>query len=136
MTKAKIFFSTLLLASLGGLTLVAAGPTAAMPGWSNFDQASSSVSPSVKEEQRDQIEALHSAYRAALSQLDWSIGENGHAPDTMRQAQELRMALRAEIFDVLHRDSDAVGSSPEKGCPYSGEVTPVRFGRDADTLHL
>ena len=49
------------------------------------------------------IRALHGAYRAAVGELDWSVGENGHAPETVEQARDLRMALEAEIREVLER---------------------------------
>jgi len=136
MMNAKVLGAALLLAVLGGLALFAAGPTSAMPGWSHSGQTDSPAHPSISEEQRDQIAALHSAYRAALSQLDWSMGENGHAPDTMQQAKELRMALRAEISDVLRRGTEATGSASEGGCPYSGERTPVKFADNAPTIYL
>lgn len=136
MMKAKVLGSALLLAALGGLALVVAGPTSAMPGWSHSDQAVMTAHPSINDKQRDQIKALHHAYRAALSQLDWSAGENGHSPDTMQQAKELRMALRAEISDVLQRGKEVAGSSSERGCPYSGQRKPVKFGGNAPTLVL
>jgi len=136
MMKAKLLGTALFLAALGGLALVAADPTSAMPGWSNSGPASMSSHPSINQKQRDQIKALHSAYRAALSELDWSIGDNGHSPDTMQQAKELRMALRAEISDVIRRGSELTGSSSESGCPYSGQRKPVRFGDNAETLVL
>ncbi|HMB37547.1 MAG TPA: hypothetical protein VKO85_00575 [Wenzhouxiangellaceae bacterium] len=136
MMKAKVLGTALFLAALSGLALVAAGPTSAMPGWLDSGQASLSSHPSINEKQRDQIKALHSAYRAALSKLDWSTGENGHSPDTMQQAKELRMALRAEISDVLRRGSEVAGSSSESGCPYSGQRKPVKFGDNVPTLVL
>ena len=136
MMNAKVLGAALLLAVLGGLALFAAGPTSAMPGWSHSGQTDSPAHPSISEEQRDQIKALHSAYRAALSQLDWSIDDNGHAPDTMQQAKELRMALRAEISDVLRRGSDAMASSSETGCPYGGQRKPVKFADNAQTMYL
>lgn len=123
-----------LLVLLCGLALAAAGPISAKPGWSHPGQEA--PSSSFTAEQRDHIRNLHSAYRAALSELDWSIGEHGHAPETMQKARELRMALRAEIFDVLHRDSQAAKSSEKGTCPYSGRAMPVRFDTDAATLYL
>lgn len=136
MRKAGFFGAALFAASLGGLALTTSGPTSAMPGWSHPGDSSVSIQP----EQREQINALHSAYRAALAKLDWSIvengGENGHAPETMQQARELRMALRAEIFDVLHRDGQVADSAPEGACPYSGQPKPVRLEGSTRTLYL
>lgn len=133
MRKGSFLNAALVLASLGAIALVSPGPISAMPGWSHPGHASPSIA--IPEEQREHIRNLHSAYRAALSDLDWSVGEKGHAPETMQKARELRMALRAEIFDVLHRDSEATGSA-KGGCPYSGGKTPVRFKVDANTLYL
>ncbi|HKL51554.1 MAG TPA: hypothetical protein VJ908_10325 [Wenzhouxiangellaceae bacterium] len=136
MKNAQLVGTAIVLALLGAFALAAAGPTAAMPGWSHSAQTAPSVGPSIDKQQRDQIKALHGAYRAALSELDWRVGENGHAPDTMQQARELRMALRAEIFDVLHRGSRIAGAAPAGSCPYSGESTPGRPMNDANTLYL
>lgn len=131
MTKAKFLTAALLAAFLGGIALVA-GPISAMPDWPHPAHEGISLS----DKQRDQIRNLHSAYRAALSNLDWSVGENGHSSETMQQARELRIALRAEIMDVLRRGDTRQGSTPEGVCPYSGKPTPVKFESDADTLYL
>lgn len=139
MLKVKYLGTLVLLAALGGLAFVAAGPTAAMPGWSHPDRPDASGNPpvaSINDEQREEIRQLHGAYRAALAELDWSVGQNGHASETMQQARELQMALRAEIFDVLHRDSEATSSTDEGGCPYSGRAIPVKLDSDAPTLYL
>lgn len=130
--KVQYFGVVLFAVLLGGFALVTSGPIAAMPGWSNSGQPVTSIN----EIQRDQIKALHGAYRAALAELDWSIGENGHAPETMRQARDLRMALRAEISDVLRRGSETGGSNEKSVCPYSGKKMPVRFDDNAPTLYL
>ena len=136
MKNVRLVGTAIVLTLLVAFALAAAGPTAAMPGWSHSGQTAPAVEPSINAQQRDQIKALHDAYRAALAELDWSVGENGHAPDTMQQAQELRMALRAEIFEVLHRGGRVADSVPEGSCPYSGKVKPVRFVKDANTLYL
>lgn len=134
MPKIKLLNKALVLASLCGLALVAAGPISAMPGWSHPGHAAPSAAFTA--EQRDHIRNLHSAYRAALSELDWSLGEKGHSPETMRQARDLRMALRAEISDVLRRGNETAGSNQPGACPYSGRKTPVKFDRNAPTLYL
>jgi len=133
MKKVSFLSTVLVLAALGGLALFAAGPISAMPGWSHPGHASPSIA--VTEEQREHIRNLHSAYRAALSNLDWRIADNGHAPETMQQARELRMALRAEIAEVLDRGGEVAGAG-EGACPYSGHAKPVRFKVDANTLYL
>lgn len=132
MNETKYRGVLVLLAIFGTMALLAAGPISAMPGWSKSGHPSITINP----EQREQIARLHSAYRAALAELDWSLGENGHAPETMRQAQVLRMALRAEISDVLRRDHESTGSNESGVCPYSGRKTPVKFDRNAPTLYL
>ncbi|MBL38967.1 MAG: hypothetical protein CMP07_11215 [Xanthomonadales bacterium] len=132
MMKGKLFGVVLFAISFGALALATAGQTAAMPGWSNSGKPGISIS----ETQRDQIIALHGAYRAALAELDWSLGENGHAPETMRQARDLRMALRAEISDVIRRGNETAGSNEQGACPYSGRKTPVSFDDNAPTLYL
>lgn len=131
MTKIKLMGAALVLAAAGGLTLVTAGPTSAMPGWGDGHGGMS-----ITQEQREQIRNLHSAYRAALSNLDWSVDENGHSAKTMQQARELRIALRAEIMDVLDRGKQPAGSTSEGTCPYSGEAEPVRLKSNANTLYL
>jgi Spy/CpxP family protein refolding chaperone len=131
MTKIKLMGAVLVLAAAGGLTLVTAGPTSAMPGWGDGH-----AGMSITQEQREQIRNLHSAYRAALSNLDWSVDENGHSSETMQQARELRIALRAEIMDVLNRGKQPAASTPEGTCPYSGETQPVRLESNANTLYL
>lgn len=132
MMKGRLFGIVLFAISFGALALATAGQTSAMPGWSN----SGKPGISINETQRDQIKALHGAYRAALAELDWSVGENGHATETVRQARELRMALRAEISDVLGRSNENAGSNEQGACPYSGRKTPVRFDDSAPTLYL
>lgn len=123
--------AALLAAALGGIALLAA-PISAMPGWSHPSHAG----PAISEEQRDQIRNLHSAYRAALSSLDWSVDESVHSSETMQRARELRVALRAEIVDVLQRGDSRQGSAHEGTCPYSGRTTPVSSRSNADTLYL
>ncbi len=128
MRKARVVTVLMAVALLSALAFAAA-PIAAMPGWS---KDTSGVVP-ITEQQRDQIQNLHRAYRAAIANLDWSVSENGHASETMQQARELRIALRAEILDVIHRDGQAAQSA---GCPYGGKAQPVRVDRDTDTLYL
>lgn len=132
MNKAKYFGALVLVFGFCGVTLMAAGPISAMPGWSK----SGHPSITINSEQRDQIARLHSAYRAALADLDWRLGENGHPPETIRQARDLRMALRAEISDVLRGGRETAGSGQSGVCPYSGKTVPVGFDDNAPTLYL
>ncbi len=133
MTKAKFFSVALFVAAVGGIALVTAGPISAMPGWSDGGHSGMSIS----KQQRDQIRNLHSAYRSALSSLDWSVGENGHSAETMQKARELKIALHQEIMDVIHRGNAELSATPEDSCPYSGEAEPVqRLESNANTLYL
>lgn len=129
MTKFKLIGVSFLLAAATALALVTAGPSSAMPGWSSEGHGGMSIS----QQQREQIRNLHSAYRAALSNLDWSVTENGHSSETMSKARELKIALHEEIMDVLNRGGEVAG---EGTCPYSGKQRPVRLESDADTLYL
>lgn len=132
MLNARTLSVALFVAAVVGAMIAASGPTSAMPGWSKPGTSKILITT----EQRDHIRNLHAAYKAAVSDLDWSVDETGHAPDTMRQARDLKLALRAEIFDVIHRPSAVSESSSEPTCPYSGKMTPVRLENDGQTLYL
>ena len=132
MSNAKLFGILLLLALIGGVMLVTSSPSSAMPGWTDPGQ----TRPSVTAQQQDMIRALHDAYRAAVAELDWSVGENGHAPETVEQARELRMALQAEIKGVLERGRENQPSAGNSVCPYSGQTRPVKFESKGPTLYL
>jgi hypothetical protein len=54
----------------------------------------------------------------------------------MRQARELKIALRAEIMDVLSRDNESAAGTSDGSCPYGGKARPSRVGSDGSTLHL
>lgn len=131
MRKTRIVTALAVLALIIALGLSAA-PISAMPGWSKEGKPALSIT----EQQRDQIRNLHSAYRAAIGTLDWSVDENGHPVETMQEARELRMALRAEIFDVIHREREGVQPAAGKTCPYSSEAKPVRVKKDRNSLYL
>ena len=103
-----------------------------MPGWSHPGHDGLTIS----ETQREQIRNLHDAYRAALSSLDWSVDEDGHSSETMQQARELRIALRAEIMDVLQRGDSGRAPAGEGTCPWSGKKIPAKSQSNAETLYL
>lgn len=132
MLNAKCLGVALLVAAAAGIMIAASGTSSAMPGWSKPGAAQVLITA----EQRDHIRNLHAAYKAAVADLDWSAGDSGHSSETMQQARNLRLALRAEIFDVIHRGSAVSESSTEPTCPYSGKATPVRLESDGKTLYL
>lgn len=130
MRDTRIPLLKLLAAVLVGLA-VTIGPIMAVADGADNPPSTAAISS----DQREQIRNLHEAYRAALAKLDWSAGPEGHAPDTLRQARELRVALRAEIFDVIHRGAEHAPAAGEQ-CPYSGKAVPVRVKAAAGTLYL
>lgn len=132
MTNLKLLGVLLLLALIGGLTLVTSSSSSATPGLTSPGHAA----PSINAQQRDLIRALHGAYRAAVAELDWSVGENGHAPETVEQARDLRMALEAEIREVLERGNDKGTSSGARVRPYSGQTRPGSSESKSLTLYL
>lgn len=89
------------------------------------------------QEQQQQIQNLRSAFRNQFDTLDWSVENGGHAPETLQQARELRMALRAEIREVLTDEQrQAMDASRRGSCPHSGKATPVRVQQQTTTLYL
>jgi len=132
MTNLKLLGVLLLLALIGGLTFVTSSSSSATPGLIQPGHAT----PSINAQQRDMIRALHGAYQAAVAELDWSVGENGHAPETVEQARDLRMALEAEIRDVLERGTDEDTLNNERVRPYSGQTRPGNFEGKDSTLYL
>lgn len=132
MLNSRTLSVALFVAAIVGIMIAASGPTSAMPGWSKPGASKILITT----EQRDHIRNLHAAYKAAVANLDWSVDETGHAPETMRQARDLRLALRAEIIDVIHHSTAVSESSSEPACPYSGKTTPVRLENDGQTLYF
>jgi len=115
MQRIGIFSAAILIALIMGLGMFAPGSTSAYPG----AQHPSHTINALSDEQRRHIQSLKSAYRAAVSNLDWSIGEHGHAPETMQRMQELRLALHAGIMNVMARHGNQPASTGT--CPYSGK---------------
>ena len=122
-----------LLAALIGFGLSAA-PVTAKPGWSMENHPVLGLS----EEQRDYIADLRAAYRDRIRDLDWSVTDDGHSSDTLREARALRSALRAEIQEVLTDEQREAMQRSRSTCPHSGKgaPTPVRVEQSSGTLYL
>jgi hypothetical protein len=127
--KISSMLTVLLLGTALGLGVLAlSAPIAAKPGWSQPDSSELRLTG----EQREQIANLRAAFHARLKSLDWSIKDGQHGADTLREARELRMALREEIQDVLTEDQRNHLHSQTKRCPRGG--MPVE--RQTTTLYL
>lgn len=91
----------------------------------------------LSDEQQQQIRNLRSAFRDQVNALDWSVENGAHSPQTLRQARELRMALRAEVREVLTEEQRQAMDAARRGsCPHSGRVAPVRTQQRTSTLFL
>ncbi|NDY94187.1 hypothetical protein [Wenzhouxiangella limi] len=132
MKKAHILNVLLVAGSLAVLALVFSSPIAAKPGWSNPEPGGLALSGA----QRDQIANLRGAFHEKIKDLDWSVDDSGHDPETLQRARELRLALRAEIRDVLTEEQLEHIDSAQKRCPHGGkrEQQPVR--QQTTTLYL
>lgn len=129
----KLFSANLIVivSALAAIVLLA-GPLAAKPGshpvLGQLD---------LSQEQQQEIQNLRSAFRDQVDSLDWSVTNGGHAPETMQQWRELRMALRAEIREVLTDEQRQAMDAVRRGsCPYSGKVAPARTQQQTTTLFL
>ena len=129
----KLFSANLIVivSALAAIALLA-GPLAAKPSshpvLGQLD---------LSQEQQQEIQNLRSAFRDQVDALDWSVTNGGHAPETMQQWRELRIALRAEIRDVLTDEQREVMDAVRRGsCPYSGKMAPVRTQQQTITLFL
>lgn len=132
MRKHHALNATALAAVLVVLALLFASPILAKPGWSHPAPGDLALSA----QQREQISNLRSAFGHKLKALDWSVGDGGHAPETLQQARELRLALRAEIRDILTAEQLARMDSAHRSCPHGGkpDMQPVRH--QTTTLYL
>ena len=128
------FFSANLIVMVSALATVflLAGPLAAKPN-SHPVLGQLELNP----DQQRQIENLQSAFREQIGELDWSVSDGGHAPETLQQWRELRIALRAEIREVLTDEQRQAMDAVRRGsCPYSGKAAPVRVQQPTTTTLL
>lgn len=132
MRKTSTLNATLLVAALVTLAFLVASPISAKPGWSHPLLSELNLSS----EQQKQIHNLRSAYRAQFKDLDWSVQDGGHFPETLQQARELRIALREEIREVLTEEQIELMDSARQGCPYSGKRGPAPARPQTTTLFL
>lgn len=125
------FFSANLIVIVSALATVflLAGPLAAKP---NSHPVLGQLE--LSQDQQQQIANLQSAFREQVSELDWSVVNGSHAPETLQQWRELRIALRAEVRDVLTEEQQQVADAMRRGvCPYSGKVAPARAQQPTTT---
>ena len=133
MRKTQALNAVLLSAALLALGLMFAAPIAAKPGWSHPAMGELELT----REQQQQMRNLRSAFQDQLKSLDWSVQQGGHAADTLQQARELRLALRAEMRAVLTDEQRLAMDAARRGtCPHSGEGAPVRVQQQTTTLYL
>ena len=121
---AIVLFGTAL--GLGALALSA--PISAKPGWQHSAQSELALT----DEQRAQIANLRAAFRDQVKSLDWSVEDGEHAPTTLQQARELRMALREEIRDVLTDAQLDHMRSQRSACPHGSAIAKPK----STTLYL
>ena len=124
----NLLFVLLLGSALGIGILAFSAPLSAKPGWQHPAQGELALST----EQREQIANLRAAFRDRVNNLDWSVTDGQHAPGTLQQARELRLALRAEIRDVLTEAQLNHLRSSAGSCPHSGQTVK----RQSATLYL
>ncbi|MEE4297093.1 MAG: hypothetical protein V2J20_10830 [Wenzhouxiangella sp.] len=119
----------LFLGSALGIGILAlSAPLSAKPGWQHPAQGELALSA----EQRDQIANLRAAFRDRLKNLDWAVTDGEHAPGTLQQARELRLALREEIRDLLTEAQLNHLHSSARACPHGGQTVK----RQSATLYL
>ncbi len=133
MSKLLSLFAGLAAVSVLVLT-VSPSPVTAKPGWSMENHTVLGLT----EEQRDYIDDLRSAYRERIGELDWAVTEDGHPPETLQEARELRAALRAEIREVLTDEQREAMKGKQAACPHSGQrgSQTRQINRSSGTLYL
>ncbi|MFP4277649.1 MAG: hypothetical protein ACLFQ2_09515 [Wenzhouxiangella sp.] len=132
MKRAQVIYALAVTGCLVVLALAFSSPIAAKPGWSHPGHGDLALSS----EQRKQIANLRGAFHERIKALDWSVEDGSHDPATLQQARELRLALRAEIREVLTDAQLEHMESAGKRCPRGGqpEIRPVR--QQTTTLYL
>lgn len=132
MRKHHALNATALAAVLVVGSLLFVSPILAKPGWSHPTPGDLALSA----EQREQINNLRSAFSHKLKSLDWSVEEGGHAPETLQRARELRMALRAEVRDILTAEQLKRMDSARRSCPHGGKPDMLPVRQETATLYL
>jgi len=118
--------------SLSVLVMAFSSSSQARPGWSQPAHGDLSLTT----EQRNQIANLRGAFHDQIKALDWSVQDGGHDPATLQQTRELRLALRAEIRELLTAEQLEHMDSAHRRCPGGDKpgVRPVR--QQTTTLYL
>jgi hypothetical protein len=132
MRKHTALNATVLTAALVVLALLFTSPILAKPGWSHPAHGDLALSS----EQRNEIRNLRGAFHDKLKALDWTVDEGGHAPETLQQARELRLALRAEIRDVLTSEQLERMGSANRSCPHGGKGDAQQVRQQGTTLYM
>jgi hypothetical protein len=134
MKAANILTVILLGSALGTGTLIFSSPTEAEAGWQHSERGTLALTS----EQRQQIANLSDAFHDRIKGLDWSVQDGSHDPNTLRTARELRLALRAEIRDVMTQEQLEHIHSARKTCPHGGQANPgpQPVKTDSATLYL
>ncbi|MGY6553291.1 MAG: hypothetical protein ACXIUM_02095 [Wenzhouxiangella sp.] len=125
------FFSANVIVIVSALATIflLAGPLAAKP---NAHPVLGQLE--LSQDQQQQIANLQSAFRAQVGDLDWSLVDGVHPPETVQQWRELRIALRAEIREVLTEEQRQIADAMRAGvCPHSGKATPARVQQPSTT---
>ncbi len=129
--KISNVLTVLLLGSaLGFGVLSLTAPTQAGVAW----QAPADADLALSAKQREQIANLRAAFHDRVKSLDWGVRDGSHDRETLREARELRLALRAEIRSVMTDEQLEHMKSARKTCPHGGRAQPVQT--DNATLYL
>ena len=132
MKAANILTVLLLGSALGTGVLIFSSPTEAEANWQHSDRGTLALTG----EQREQIADLSDVFHDRIKSLDWSVQDGNHDPDTLRAARELRLALRAEIREVMTQEQLEHIHSARKTCPRGGQAHPGPQPVQADSATL
>jgi len=129
--KISNVLAVLLLGSALGFGILSlSAPSLAGAGW----QGSANTDLALSGEQREQIANLRAAFHDRIKSLNWAVRDGNHDRETLREARELRMALRAEIRNVMTKEQLEHMKSARKTCPHGGQPQPVQA--NSATLYL